>query len=686
MTRIPPLNTLVGEMPKAADSPSARPVPARPEAPLATTVSLGDTVKSSGTQAAPALESGLKSVQSQLAADAPSLTSAEIRRLLNGPGTLSKMQSLLQRDPALKQNIAAAGGEQLLKLIETASKRPLSKDEVKTLQRILIEQTHANIAYRGSSTGIDGNYGKLTHNALLSLLARSAQSDSPAKPSVASGAAASQAPKPVTPPVTPPAAPAAKPETPAAPVSDKPAEPEPTAPLEDTDNEPIKVPDLLNRLQQPNQSIETMAKLILQLPDTEREKLTTLATNTGDGNNLASLLAEAAVAPLTNTETKNLQALLVKAGEKLGYPGNPTGVDGNFGSRSQIALVRVVSKLLTGQTLVPTQPMPRYDRMLSDNLLDMTMAVGFDEGTYQYAGANTFEEKKVEAALAERGFVHDDAKAKELLKAAGKEVQAGGYTALYVKENVDTHDGKPVHAVVRLIESGDGTHGAASRQAAIEGMNQSDVFAYGGHGRYGNGPDFDRNFTVTVDWDGVANAPASGKVVYKDYEQLKELLGHSDAEAIKKLQSLEKAGKITIEAFNDGNIRMNEAPLHSAEFGSGLTHRALEQKPNSLAQEIKGDQYKLWLFEACRTRDFVAPIRHQSQSSPALNAQNLDLLTTEQVMYWENTGASMLALLDGVMAKDTAPALAERLRAVNPEQSKNGPTHSLHGFEDNPRK
>lgn len=664
MTRIPPLNTLVGETPKAADSTSARPVPARPEAPLATTVSLGDTVQSSGTQAAPALQSGLKSVQSQLAADPPPLTGAEIRRLLNGPATLSKMQSLLQRDPALKQNLAAAGGEPLLKLIDTASRRPLSQDEVKALQRTLIEQTHANIAYRGNSTGIDGNYGKLTHGAMLNLLARSAAS---------------------TTPVAPPAQPSATPPNPdeTAPVSEIPG---PEAPPEaDTDNEPIKVAELLSRLQQPNQSLETMAALIQQLPDTEREKLTTLNTKGSDSNNLGALIAEAAVRPLNKNEKMALQSLLGQAGEKLGYPGNPTGVDGNFGSRSQTALVRVVSKLLTGQAPVPAQPMPRYDRMLADHLLDMTMAIGFDEGTYQYAGANTFEEKKVEAALAQRGFVHDDAKAKELLKAAGKEVQAG-YTALYVKENVDTHDGQPVHAVVRLIESGDGTHGAASRQAAIEGMNQSDVFAYGGHGRYGNGPDFDRNFTVTVDWDGVANAPASGKVVYKDYEQLKELLGHSDAEAIKKLQSLEKAGKITVEAFNDGNIRMNEAPLHSAEFGSGLTHRALEQKPNSLAQEIKGDQYKLWLFEACRTRDFVAPIRHQGQSSPALNAQNLDLLTTEQVMYWENTGASMLALLDGVMAKDSAPALADRLRAVNPDQSKNGPTHSLHGFEDNPRK
>ncbi|MBC7896429.1 MAG: amidohydrolase family protein, partial [Cytophagaceae bacterium] len=91
----------------------------------------------------------------------------------------------------------------------------------------------------------------------------------------------------------------------------------------------------------------------------------------------------------------------------------------------------------------------------------------------------------------------------------------------FVKENVGTSAGKPVHAVVRVISPeaealGDGSQ---ARAAALEGMEQGDVFEYGGHARYGTGPDFDRNYRFTVDWDklpriaaltarsGVANTP-----------------------------------------------------------------------------------------------------------------------------------------------------------------------------------
>ncbi|HEY9839013.1 MAG TPA: hypothetical protein V6D23_01060 [Candidatus Obscuribacterales bacterium] len=655
MTGIPPLKSLIkdpsGTVNQTAPNIAPGRTPTIAGTQPATSVSLSsDTLRTSGTQPTAAIQTQLETVKTQFSPQAPALNPAEIRRLLAGPQTLSKIQSLIQRQPRLAENFARPGGDQVLKLIQTAATRRLNSNEIKLLQRYLVEQEHAAIAYRGHATGIDGDYGRLTHSALVGILSR---------------------------PLTQPTQPA-----PAQPAPVEPAQPAPDQSLEpETPPEPIKVADLLVKLQQPGQSLEQLAALIGQLADADRDKLTSLGSNE---QNLGSLLAQAAERPLSKTERKAVQTLLVQAGQELKYPGHATGIDGNFGNRSQQALVRVVSQLLTGQAPAPARPYLQYERMLADHLLDITMAVGYDEGTVQYQGANHAEESKLIASLEARGFSRDDARAKELLKAAGKEAVAS-YAALYVKENVSSQDGQPVHAIVRVVQAGDGSQGAANRQAAIEGMNQSDVFAYGGHGRYGNGPDFDRNFTVTIDWTGVAGAPASGQVVYDDYEHLKSLIGGNDATAIAKIKELEKAGKLSIQRFNDGNIRMNENPLHSGEFGAQLTSRAVGAVPNTLAKEIKGDQYKLWLFEACRTRDFVSPIRAQARSNTALNARNLDLLTTEQVMYWQNTGKTMLALLDGVLAKDSAPDLLNRVKAANPEQALIGATHSFHGLEDNPR-
>ena len=45
-------------------------------------------------------------------------------------------------------------------------------------------------------------------------------------------------------------------------------------------------------------------------------------------------------------------------------------------------------------------------------------------------------------------------------------------------------------------------------------MDQSDVFEYGGHARYGTGPDFDRNYRFTV---ALGQAPGSGKTGTEDH-------------------------------------------------------------------------------------------------------------------------------------------------------------------------
>lgn len=649
MTRIVPLNQLLVNVP----SPGS-PTPAPAEAASAPALPQ-DGLKVSGSQSA----GQLPGQNVQLAPQAAQLSPSEIRRLLSGPNSLNKVQTLIERQPELKHNFKKPGSPEVLNLLKTASQRPLNATEIRTLQKYLVQQEKLNISYKGNPTGIDGDYGKLTHKALLQVLTSSA---TPA------------APQPAAEPAVLPSQPGPQPET-----ATQPA-PAQTAPVE------VEPASLLRQLSSA-QSLGQLAQQLQSLPESERAKFTQLAKN---GQNLGALLQKAAQGPLSKSETQALQSLLVEAGQSLKYPGHATGIDGDFGKRSRQALINVASQLIHGQELKPAQPAapaakepaPEYQRMLEDNLLDMTLAIGYDEGTAHYASANLSEEIKVEAELGKRGFVKNEARARELLKEAGLE-SSGHYAALYVKEGVAEHNGKPVHAIVRLIKAGDGSQGAANRQAAIEGMNQSDLFAYGGHGRYGNGPDFDRNFTVTVDWNGVENAPASGTVVYQDYEELKQLLGGSDDKAIRRLQELEKSGKLTIQKFNDGNIRMNEKLQHSYEFGAQLTERAVRGVANTLSEEIDTKRYKLWLFEACRTKDYVKPLAQEAKANPNLNSSQLDLITTEQMMYWENTGASLLALMDGVMAQENNQGLMQRLRAANPEQALAGQTHSMHNFQDN---
>ena len=144
-------------------------------------------------------------------------------------------------------------------------------------------------------------------------------------------------------------------------------------------------------------------------------------------------------------------------------------------------------------------PRPEYDRITEDGLLQITLAVGFDEH-----GLTAAEHHELERGLTEvRGFTLDPDRAAELHEEAGRPPPAEG-GELFVKENVATSLGSPVHCVLRLIgPAAPGEEGTASATAAALALDESEVFEYGGHARYGTGPDFDRNYTIRVHWDEV---------------------------------------------------------------------------------------------------------------------------------------------------------------------------------------
>lgn len=624
-------------------------------------------------------------VQSQLQAQSPvspSFGPAEFDRLFSGQKlNLKDVQSVLTRRPDLAAAIQALpGGTAILALLKQAVERPLKEAEVLQLQHFLVENTGAKIGYKGHATGLDGDYGSRTHGALLQFLRQ--------KLNVSPGAGAQTTAQVASQPSPAPALPAS------------PTQPSP----------PELSPERLQQfLSGPRQSLKTVAKVVQQLPQASRTQI----AKTPEGARFLASLEKAEQTPLNKAEIQAMQAFLVKQGASLRYPGHPTGIDGQYGTKTFQAIRDYLAQRLQspspsappqGSVSTPTQvptptptqpvapvgptdgPYPRYDRMVEDGLLDMTVALGYDEGAPGYAPSHLSEEIRLTSEIQSRGFVRNDAKALELLKKAGKEVN-GSYSAFYLKENIATANGQPVHSIVRVITSGDGQAGAEKRKTALEGMNQSDVFMYGGHARFGTGPDFDSNLEVTIDWEGVPNAKGQGKVTYSDESSLKTLLSPSgnDSQALDALKRLQQLGKVKIQGQNAGNLRIGNENKYPYEFGSYLMNEALKDtSTQSLAEEISGDQYRLWLFNGCRTQDYQSPIRAMGQKNAALNSENLDLFMTNQTLWWENTAGSLMAFLDGVSAFEKTADLSDRLQKANPDQGKNGKTHLRQGFDDNP--
>jgi len=594
----------------------------------------------------------LAQVQSQLS---PEFGPAEFDRLFSGSKlNLKDVQIVLTRRPDLVATLQALpGGVATLDILKTAAMRPLKEAEVLQLQHFLVESTGAKIGYKGHATGLDGDYGSRTHGALLHFLR---QKLSRSTPPVAQATATDHA-------LT-------------------------ASQATVTSSPKILSPDRLQQLLPgSHQSLKTVAKVVQQLPQASRERI----TSSPEGSAFLASLEKAEHTPPSKAEIHAMQAFLVKQGADLHYPGHPTGIDGQYGSKTFQAIRTFLAQSLQApatqpQTAPADGPYPRYDRMLEDGLLDLTVALGYDEGAPGYAPSHFSEEIRLTAEIQSRGYVRNDAKALELLKQAGKTVK-GEYSAFYLKENIASAQGKPVHSIVRVITSGEGQSGALKRKTALEGMNQSDVFMYGGHARFGTGPDFDSNLSVTIDWEGVPNPKGQGKVTYSDETALKELLSPSgnDGQALEALKRLQKLGKVSIEGQNAGNLRIGTENKHPYEFGSYLMNEALKDTSSqALTEEITGDQYRLWLFNGCRTQDYQTPIRAMGQKNSALNAENLDLLMTNQTLWWENTATSLMAFLDGVSAFENTADLNQRLQNANPEQGKNGKTHVRQGFDDNP--
>ena len=361
-------------------------------------------------------------------------------------------------------------------------------------------------------------------------------------------------------------------------------------------------------------------------------------------------------------------------------------VDGKFGSKTKAAVIAFKrARKITPHTVTvdattwealarpPVSGRPRagrsgpdYDRLFEDGLLEITIARGFDE--HGNAGPETAQ--IIQGLKEVRGFEENAEKAAALRAAAGrpKSTTRGMW---FVKENVGTSAGKPVHAVVRVVTPeaealGDGSQ---ARAAALEGMEQGDVFEYGGHARYGTGPDFDRNYRFTVDWDRLPKPPEgkSGKEEFTDSELLQEALKiyGSTTQRIAKFEKLRADGVITFHAVSAGNIGINPKPMsHTGDFGAHLMGLAAAGQERPLESSITESRYRVWLFNGCSTKDYVKAIRSSGKTNANLAAGNLGLHVTDDAIPSSESAEALLTYLDGIMARESAAALEERLEGA----------------------
>lgn len=314
---------------------------------------------------------------------------------------------------------------------------------------------------------------------------------------------------------------------------------------------------------------------------------------------------------------------------------------------------------------------PRYPSLFAERLCSVVLGLGFDE-----YGSNRPQDDLLGRGLLARGFVRDDDAALARLAAAGRVAPARSGHHYLARAAARDDAGEPVDIVVTLVCAGDGSTGGDAASAFLDGLGRCDVAMYGGHGRYGTGPDFDYNFTADLlDEHGEIDASFSE---YRDLEEfLSERARANKRTVLAEYRRLVAQRRLLIRRINSGNLVINLRNYHAHEFGSHLMVDQLKGDPNirRMSKQRFDKRYRLWLFHGCRTNDYFYNLR---KLNPGVNAGGLDLLGTRRVTYWSRIGDTLLQLLDDLLQRRTFSQILHNLHSVNPDHpgdDAKGPSH-----------
>jgi hypothetical protein len=400
----------------------------------------------------------------------------------------------------------------------------------------------------------------------------------------------------------------------------------------------------------------------------------TAVTNAGRGNAYAAAKLGGDEPAWTVDEAKAIQRELARLGLYT------STIDGDVGKGSRAALVEAFGgdewktlsaadalARLSAATPSGNEDGVRYGEMTKDGVLDVTIGVGFDE-----TDAHLAQIAAIESALGDRGYEDDATEAATLLASTGRKVQKPAMGGWYVKRDAFSFkppagEARPVHVVVRFVKSEDGSEGGEAARAFEEGLRSSDVSMYGGHGRYGSGPDFDRNMRFELLGEG-------GEVEREiaDYTVLEDLLAEEGKAAGKSAWTVykERVAKGTLRTVgsNDGNVYLNQKNAHPGEFGSNLMYGQLADSGKDPATGADGTlgtdgeekKYRLWLFNGCRTQDYVKSIR---ATPGATSGKDVGVMASTRTLYWSDIGETLAAFLDGLVATQSGSELTKGMDA-----------------------
>lgn len=339
----------------------------------------------------------------------------------------------------------------------------------------------------------------------------------------------------------------------------------------------------------------------------------------------------------------------------------------------------------------------RYGEMFKDGLIDMTLGLGFDEGDLHNGPANKDALDNLHKALGDQGFAQDASTAAVLFKHAGRAVDAKSFGEMWVKQDALTYTppaGKPrpIHAVVRLVYSLDGKQGKEVAKAYKEGLAESDVAYYSGHGRYGSGPDFDRNYAFKL-----LAADGSLEQAIDKYQQLELVLAAEGKQhgrtAWQQFEWRRDHKRIEVDASNEGNVVLNTENAHAGDFGSNLMYWAVNQKGGKGSPKVTGKgneldtkqaaadepdrKYRVVVFDGCRSVDYNTAIR----ATPGYDKKSADIFGSTKSLNWGDEGKTLAAFLGSILKMQSAETVAKNM---DDQQSVGPNAYHVYGAEDNP--
>lgn len=286
--------------------------------------------------------------------------------------------------------------------------------------------------------------------------------------------------------------------------------------------------------------------------------------------------------------------LVQKALEDVGYKLPVYGADGGYGAEASTAVKRFQRDMSLPQTgkvdkatlekLASVAPRagktlernPEYDQLFADGRLDMTIALGFDEG-----GAHESNLWKTQRGLQDQGFRKINPETMTAAQRTKLGLGADRYekgAIYYHKVGTDPKTNKPVDMVTKLIHPGSASKPEDVAAMFKRSIEKDEVVTYNGHARYGTGPDFD-----TME---------SGK----------------------------------------GNFIMDKTGGPTGQPHEPLTG-AIAGKPDTMLKDTKSPgKYQLLYMNACTTDNYMPNMRDPAKF-PGRNAQNTDIIGTTIASY-----------------------------------------------------